>query len=100
MLDEDLLRRDILFVCFVDPDGHSPTSEGGHTFEPHIEELRCPHFRNKCGIKRLIQTSKIGYSTFMTASEANLHNLTVQNEYKFKCEVTRCRQRFKTKQQL
>ena len=45
----------VLLVAFVDPDGNkSPSSDGGLSFEPKFEELRCPHFRNKCGIKRLI----------------------------------------------
>ena len=73
VLDEELLRNSVLFVSFLDPEGSSPTSEGGHSLESDLRryELRCPHFRNKCGIKRMIQTSKIGYSTFMSAFEAH-----------------------------
>lgn len=73
VLDEELLRNSVLFVSFLDPEGSSPTSEGRHSFESDKRryELRCPHFRNKCGIKRMIQTSKIGYSTFMSANEAH-----------------------------
>jgi len=40
----------VLFVSFNDPDNDSPCSGG----ENYVEELRCPHFRNKCGIKRLV----------------------------------------------
>ena len=73
-LDEEMLRNSVLFVSFLDPEGSSPTSEGDHK-SPEIAarsyELRCPHFRNKCGIKRMIQTSKIGYSTFRTPLEAH-----------------------------
>lgn len=88
-----------LFVCFTDPDSESPSSQGASE-GPQSLELRCPHFRNKCGIKRLVQTSKIGFSVFESAMELHFHNVAVQNEYKFKCSVTKCKQRFKTKQQM
>lgn len=85
-----------LFICFVDPDNDSPTSEGRSDTQVD-QELRCPHFRNKCGIKRLVQTSKIGYSTFSSAEEVFEHNIAVHQAYKFKCSAPKCKQRFKTK---
>ena len=83
----------------TDPDADSPTS-GSPLPESVTLELRCPHFQNKCGIKRLVQTSKIGYSTFSSAEEVHRHNIAVHNEYKFKCSAIKCKQRFKTKQQM
>lgn len=94
-----ILGGQVLFVCFTDPDTESPTSDGP-AFAPLEQELRCPHFRNKCGIKRLVQTSKIGYSTFSSPEELAQHNIAVHNEYKFKCSAPKCKQRFKTKQQM
>lgn len=79
VLDEESLRNSVLFVSFLDPEGSSPASEGGHSPDSNTRryELRCPHFRNKCGIKRMIQTSKIGYSTFRSAFDAYKHNISV-----------------------
>ena len=48
-----LIQNNVLFLCFTDPDTDSPTS-GSPSFGDMDAELRCPHFRNKCGIKRLV----------------------------------------------
>lgn len=79
----------VIFVCFIDPevDSSSSTSQTG---QRGVYELRCSHFRNKCGIKRLVQTSHIGYSTFSTAKQVHAHNSAVRNEYKFKCSASQC----------
>ena len=36
----------------------------------------------------------------MSAKDVHAHNLSVHNEYKFKCSAVKCKQRFKTKQQM
>ena len=52
-----IFAEKVLFICFSDPDVESPVSDGsgsGGTTHKRSPELRCPHFRNKCGIKRLV----------------------------------------------
>ena len=60
-------------------------------------KLRCPHFRNKCGIKRHVQTGKIGFEQFSTAKEVWDHIVALHGTFKFKCQADKCMQRFKTK---
>ena len=65
--DEPPSPSDVLLVCFSESDGESQGSEVSQSCEESRQtQLRCPHFRNKCGIKRQVQTSKISFSTFET----------------------------------
>ena len=93
----------VFFVCFIDPliESEEAVQKVAQQCPSNQQPLfRCPHFRNKCGIRRLVQTSKIEFSTFSTPEQVHLHNLEAIKEYKFKCEVKNCQQRFKTKQQM